>query len=262
MFEISLWEFTKNEENERIFNNFDEKSHLKVLKIFEFHPDLQRMSVIVFDIERKKTFLFCKGAPEKIKSLCKSSSVPTNFEKSLDVLTLKGNRVLGLGFREIDPNESFNDASQETLEQSINFLGFLIFENQLKKNSAETIEKLIDAGIKVKIISGDNPLTTMQTMRELSNINSQKANSVLCDFDFDRKKVKIKKFHSSESFNQSIHEEHYLNAIIDIGDGYKNTIRAKSEMRRGMLTDYQKIEYNYLERMKEIELANDAVSFI
>ncbi len=63
-----------------------------------------RMSVIVKD--KEKIYLFCKGSPEKISEL--SSSLPSNLKVQLDILTMRGLRVLGLGIRELSQEEFEN----------------------------------------------------------------------------------------------------------------------------------------------------------
>ena len=53
-------------------------------------------------------------------------------------------------------------------EEKIEFLGFLCFQNKLKDDTAEVIQRLAEANIISKIISGDNALTTLKAARESS----------------------------------------------------------------------------------------------
>lgn len=75
---------------------------LGIVKEYDFTPQLQRMSVVVRDPQdlQKSQLLFCKGAPERIRPLCKS--VPENYDKVLDSFTLKGYRVLGMGWKTVE----------------------------------------------------------------------------------------------------------------------------------------------------------------
>lgn len=135
--------------------------------MFEFDSQVARMSVVVRDVKSKKTFSFLKGAPEKVKELCDPSTIPEIFNEKLNKLSLKGFRVLGMAYREIDESQvDFTTMTRAETESNIRFLGFLILENNLKDDTAEVIERLRAANINCKIISGDNPLTTLQTATE------------------------------------------------------------------------------------------------
>ena len=68
------------------------------------------MSVIARDHETKKVYLFSKGAPEKINTLCLNS--PTDFQENLTRLALQGFRVLALACREINISVIQNDRSE------------------------------------------------------------------------------------------------------------------------------------------------------
>lgn len=63
---------------------FDISDELGVIKRFEFSSKLQRMSVIVRNLQESKFRLYLKGSPEMLKGLCKSESIPKNFDHILD----------------------------------------------------------------------------------------------------------------------------------------------------------------------------------
>lgn len=42
----------------------------------------------------------------------------------------------------------------------------MAMENRLKSDTSSVIKKLSDSGLDLKVISGDNPLTTIQCARE------------------------------------------------------------------------------------------------
>ncbi|EAR92742.1 P-type family IC HAD ATPase (macronuclear) [Tetrahymena thermophila SB210] len=149
-------------------------SKLEVLNIFEFDSDVQRMSSIVRDTKQNKCYAFLKGAPERVKELCTEDSIPANFTEQLNKLSLKGFRVLGLSYREIDQsNEDVSTMQRQDLEQNLRFLGFLVLENKLKEDTADVIKRLREGGVQCKIISGDNPLTTLQTGSECNILNPE-----------------------------------------------------------------------------------------
>lgn len=47
----------------------------------------------------------------------------------------------------------------------LNYIGILVMENPLKPDTADVIKTLKNTGLDVRVISGDNPLTTVQCGR-------------------------------------------------------------------------------------------------
>ncbi|EAR86811.2 E1-E2 ATPase family protein (macronuclear) [Tetrahymena thermophila SB210] len=139
------------------------QNELQVMKMFEFSSEMQSMSCVAYDIKAQKSYLFLKGAPEKVRDMCQSSTIPSNFKYMQNKLSLKGFRLIAMAYKELSSSKEAIDLTREELEQNLRFLGFLILENQLKEDTPEAIQSLKEAQIECKIISGDNPLTTLQT---------------------------------------------------------------------------------------------------
>lgn len=78
------------------------------------------------------------------------------IKSSLDHLTLQGFRIISMGYKElIEDIEDFEKIKREKIEENIIFLGFIIFENPLKEDTANVITTLRDDGkLNLKIISG------------------------------------------------------------------------------------------------------------
>ena len=69
----------------------------------------------------------------------------------------KGLRVIALAYKEIS-NPSL---SKEEAEKGLNFVGLFVLENKLKVDTAAVINELKETNYAIKVISGDNPLTTI-----------------------------------------------------------------------------------------------------
>ena len=140
-----------------------------VIKRFEFQSDLQRMSVIVKT--DKKYFAFVKGSPEKIKSLSTKRSLPKNFDEILYDYAHEGSRVIALSVAEIE--EPDDDVERKQIEKDVNFLGFLIFKNKVKPETAGILQKLKDAEIRTMMATGDNGVTAISVAREIHLVNTE-----------------------------------------------------------------------------------------
>ena len=189
MLKYTEWELINSNEPEiKFISRFsnDKINQLEVRKVFEFASEHQRLSVVTLDKSDNKLYVFSKGAPEKILSMCKPETVCENFNEILEMMAMRGYRILGIGYKEISPStmdkENLELYERNQAECDLNFLGFLILENKLKDDTSVCIARLIDADIQIKIISGDNPLTTIQASRE-ANIISRTCLVYLCDVE-------------------------------------------------------------------------------
>jgi cation-transporting ATPase 13A2 len=142
---------------------------LGIIREFEFTPQLQRMSVVVRSLATPKTMiLYCKGAPEKIRSLSVPSSIPPLFDSVLDSFTLKGYRVLALGYRLL-PHLKWHQVQRVergVVEGDLVFAGFLVMQNSLKPASIPVIRELNGAGVRSVMVTGDNILTALSVARD------------------------------------------------------------------------------------------------
>ena len=101
--------------------------------------------------------LAAKGAPEAMMSVSDlNKSEKKTINAKIKVLASQGFRVLGVGKTDYKGN-SFPEKQQEF---SFIFLGLLAFYDPPKKNIDQVFNQFYQAGIKVRIITGDNALTT------------------------------------------------------------------------------------------------------
>ncbi|KAM0679724.1 hypothetical protein GINT2_002134 [Glugoides intestinalis] len=137
---------------------------LEVLKIYDFDLYLKRISVVVKTHENKM-YLFCKGAPDSVSKILKN--VPENYAEKVRDYGLEGYRVLTVGYKEIAEY-----GNREADEAGLEFLGFLVFANKLKKETEEVIKELREAELNPKMCTGDNILTAISVARECGMIDN------------------------------------------------------------------------------------------
>lgn len=124
------------------------------------------------------SFISLKGALEKILPLCHQMAgldgpVPVNekelFEQS-DHLAEQGYKVLAFAIKEIKEEVS---SIEDHLENLI-FIGLIGMLDPLRSEAHESVIKCKMAGIKVAMITGDHPKTSLAIARELELANSMK----------------------------------------------------------------------------------------
>ncbi|HVO73042.1 MAG TPA: magnesium-translocating P-type ATPase [Ignavibacteriaceae bacterium] len=133
----------------------------------------RRMSVIV-EYEGDHV-LICKGAVEEIYSACTNyqaedeiypliSMMYDDLYEEVETLNNNGFRVLAIGYREF-PSTKNNFTVDD--EKDLILLGYIAFFDPPKDSTAEAIKSLQKAGVKVKILTGDNSLVTKKVCKDV-----------------------------------------------------------------------------------------------
>ncbi|MCX7625361.1 MAG: magnesium-translocating P-type ATPase [Candidatus Sumerlaeaceae bacterium] len=133
----------------------------------------RRMSVVV--AYEGNHVLICKGAVEEIYDCCNRYQIGDEIYHLVDVirrdlfeeveeLYRDGFRVLGIAYREF-PSDKTTFSVQD--ESELILLGYIAFFDPPKATADEALELLSRAGVKVKVLTGDNGLVTQKVCRDV-----------------------------------------------------------------------------------------------
>ncbi|BFZ23149.1 hypothetical protein BsWGS_26187 [Bradybaena similaris] len=139
-----------------------------IIRQFPFSSASQRMSVITRTMGEPHMEIYCKGAPEKIASLCRPETVPEDFPTVLHSYSIQGYRVIALAYRQMESKVTWHHVqriSREKVEKDLKFLGLLVMQNQLKPQTAPVIHTLKEANIRTVMITGDMIETAISVAR-------------------------------------------------------------------------------------------------
>ena len=142
---------------------------LAILKQFTFSSELQRSSVIVRRLGKPNMDVFVKGSPEMICSLCREETIPKDFNSVLKRYAEEGFRIIALASKSLGNSMKWHHVQQAIrtdVERELEFQGFLILKNMVKKETMRTIKALQQSCIRVVMITGDNLLTAMSVGKE------------------------------------------------------------------------------------------------
>jgi Ca2+-transporting ATPase len=127
--------------------------------------------------DHKHDIIFLKGAPEKVfefsnfyfdknKDQKFNAKAKDEFSKILQDLSKEGLRVLAGGYKIIPRNSKFLDIEQIELKD-FTLVGLWALADPLRKETKETLDAALQAGIKTIIITGDNKFTAAKIASEL-----------------------------------------------------------------------------------------------
>ncbi len=158
-----------------------------ILKYKEISTDrYQMIDEIPFDFIRKRlsvvvgadreNFLITKGAPEEIVKVIShyeldgetrelTGEARSKIERKYRDLSSQGFRVLGVSYRRAEEGKVVFATVDEN---DMVFLGFIAFIDPLKETAGESLELLRQAGVKLKILTGDNELVASKICQQLN----------------------------------------------------------------------------------------------
>ncbi|HQX05129.1 MAG TPA: HAD-IC family P-type ATPase, partial [Flavobacterium sp.] len=115
------------------------------------------MMTHIFDNNSGARIIATKGAPEAILAVSQlTENEKENLRHQIQEFGQQGYRILGVAKCNFEGN-NFPEKQQDF---KFNFLGFTVFYDPPKQNIQQVFKKIYDAGIKVKVITGDNADTT------------------------------------------------------------------------------------------------------
>lgn len=133
----------------------------------------RRMSVVV--AYEGEHVLICKGAVEEIYSCCNRYQIDEQVYPLVDMvrgdlfeeverLNRDGFRVLGIAYREFRSEKSVFSVQDES---ELILLGYIAFFDPPKEDSGEALHLLHEAGVSVKVLTGDNGMVTEKVCRDV-----------------------------------------------------------------------------------------------
>jgi len=141
----------------------DERPQFKLIHEYPLSGKPPMMTHVFEDLKGKR-IIAAKGAPEALIEVCHlSEKEKKQILAALEIMTNEGYRVLGVGVTEF----SGTDFPKTQQEFKFTFKGLVAFYDPPKENIQDVFETFYNAGIQVKIVTGDNAATTSTIARQV-----------------------------------------------------------------------------------------------
>lgn len=147
------------------------KSAVDVVEELPFSTENKFMATVISDSTGTET-LYVKGAPEIVMSLCRT--MPDGVSRAdVDALLLgyqnQAMRTLGFAVARLAPGARPDLANlRETAKGlDLRFLGVVAIADPVRPDVPAAINDVLDAGVKVKIVTGDTPATAREIGRQV-----------------------------------------------------------------------------------------------
>lgn len=148
-------------------------------KVAEVPYDFIRKRISVLVQKEGKNFILTKGALSNVLEICtlaKTSAETVELEKvrgevneRFETFSGKGLRTLGVAYREVGAATTIRKED----EKQMTFMGFVLLFDPLRPDIVDTLKRLRNLGISLKLITGDNALVAANISRQAGLIDAR-----------------------------------------------------------------------------------------
>lgn len=132
-----------------------------------FTTERKYMATVVRSASGKK-ILYVKGAPEIVFGMCSDTCGVTRQEIDAQLLEYQNQamRTLGFAYQELRDGDTAI-ADGRVAADRLTFIGIVAISDPVRADVPDAVREVIDAGIKVKIVTGDTPGTAKEIGRQI-----------------------------------------------------------------------------------------------
>ena len=141
----------------------------EVIADVPFDTERKFMATVVHSSDMERDILYVKGAPEVVSAMCDHTSGDIDrgtLRDDIMAFQNKAMRTLGFAFKVLDNGEHPLDGTRVTAT-GLSFLGYVAIADPVRDDVPPAIEECRQAGIEVKIITGDTAGTAKEIGRQI-----------------------------------------------------------------------------------------------
>ena len=134
-----------------------------------------------------RDILYVKGAPEIIFGMCADTAGVTKAEIDARLLEYQNQamRTLGFAYQELGEGD-LTIADNRVIAGRLTFLGIVAISDPVRADVPDAVKEVTDAGIKIKIVTGDTPGTAKEIGRQIGlwNDGTDTADNIITGPEF------------------------------------------------------------------------------
>ena len=140
----------------------------KTLQEVPFSTERKYMATVVESAAATgKKVLYVKGAPEIVFALCKKAAVSKEeVDKQLAGYQSRAMRILGFAYQILEDGDKAVDGTTIVADK-LTFIGVAAIADPVRADVPDAVKECIDAGISIKVVTGDTPGTAKEIARQI-----------------------------------------------------------------------------------------------
>ena len=152
-------------------NYLDQRETIERLDRIPFSTEIKYMATIVRSAVTGNRMMYVTGAPDILLAMCGDKD-NKEYNDRLVAYQSKALRTLGLAYSEIGDANVITDGKLIDTSK-LKMLGIVAISDPIRKEVPAAIKECLDAGIKVKIVTGDNVGTAKEIGRQVGLWNDK-----------------------------------------------------------------------------------------
>lgn len=148
-------------------NYLELRESLPIIDRLQFTTELKYMATVVDSQVTGKRIVYVKGAPDILMGLCLLTDEETSlYKEKLTEYQSHANRTLAFAYKELnEADTAFEDGKLAV--KDLQLMGIVGIEDPVRADVPAAIVDCLNAGIQVKIVTGDAPGTAKEIGRQL-----------------------------------------------------------------------------------------------
>ena len=153
------------------------RQEAEVLNELPFHTERKYSAVVVKSATmRDKQILYVKGAPEIVLDMCSEAEggmSKKDIHNLLKAYQEQAMRTLGFAYYVLEDNRDMDIAMEDmealikTLHSKLKFISVAAISDPVRNDVPDAVKECLNAGIDVKIVTGDTPGTAREIGRQI-----------------------------------------------------------------------------------------------
>ncbi|GHT72900.1 calcium-translocating P-type ATPase, PMCA-type [Bacteroidia bacterium] len=143
------------------------RENTKILQQMPFSTERKYMATLVQSSAFHKKILYVKGAPEIVFAQCKDVSLETQQTIGAQLLEYQNKAMRTLAFASLEIADTDEQSIEEMVKSGLQFLGFVAISDPVREDVPQAVASCQEAGIQIKIITGDTPGTAKEIGRQI-----------------------------------------------------------------------------------------------
>ncbi|MDO4783035.1 MAG: calcium-translocating P-type ATPase, PMCA-type [Capnocytophaga felis] len=161
------------------------RENISIIAQLTFSTERKFMATLVKSKVLNKYVLYVKGAPEIVMNFCNdggkfnSDILQEEYIQKLAQYQSQAMRTIGFAYKIFDTETTVFQNGQLT-ETGLTFMGVVAISDPIRTDVPDAIKECLEAGIQVKIITGDTPGTAKEIARQIGlwDANSTEENHI------------------------------------------------------------------------------------
>ena len=152
----------------------DRRDAYEIVHVIPFSSEIKHMTTVCRVDDKLVSYV--KGSPECVLEMCRmTAEAQKQIEAQMEKSQKKSMRVIAFAHKILDHTPNFEDENvAKILESEMKFDGFVSIVDPLRADVYESVQNCRDAGVDLKMLTGDNIITATAIAQELHLFDGNK----------------------------------------------------------------------------------------